>query len=580
MSMMRHGSVIALALALSACSTVDTGSAELNARIAAARADAETSAAADSYSQFLIARYASLVNDPVEAAEKYALVARTRPGDQSLMERAVFSALLADEFALAHAISKKASPEVLRGAGLPRIVLAADALARDDYRDVPVLLQGDEPGLFNDLIMASLEAWALFGEGKPDEAKLALLEASGGDPYIDSLVLNTLGLLETAIGDDDAAMQTFSRIHASGALVAVGTETYARLLAQHGKTDEALRILDAFSRDTGANPVITSLARRLEAGEILDVRRLTAREGAALSAYLPAAALALQSQSDLPGVYYALALKLDPNLHAARAQWAHALDSAGRTSEAIAMLETIPASSLYATSAKGQLAWTLRREDRNDQALKLVYATLASEPERDLKVQMGDLLRSLDRHGEAASVFTEIIEADQARGDPDWRLYYARGALRESMGLWPLAEQDLQRAMSLNPRSPEVLNYLGYSWVVRGTNLDEALNLIRTALSLRPESGAITDSLGWAHYRLGEYEKAVGYLERAAELEPGLAEIMDHLGDAYWMTGRPLEARFQWQRAISLSDDTDEIERLQRKLLTGPIAQTVTVQQP
>lgn len=580
MSMMRHGSVIALALALSACSTVDTGSAELNARIAAARADAETSATADSYSQFLIARYASLVNDPVEAAEKYALVARTRPGDQSLMERAVFSALLADEFALAHAISKKASPEVLRGAGLPRIVLAADALARDDYRDVPVLLQGDEPGLFNDLIMASLEAWALFGEGKPDEAKLALLEASGGEPYIDSLVLNTLGLLETAIGDDEAAMQTFSRIHASGALVAVGTETYARLLAQHGKTDEALRILDAFSRDAGANPVITSLARRLEAGETLDVRRLTAREGAALSAYLPAAALALQSQSDLPGVYYALALKLDPNLHAARAQWAHALDSAGRTSEAIAMLETIPASSLYATSAKGQLAWTLRREDRNDQALKLVYATLASEPERDLKVQMGDLLRSLDRHGEAASVFTEIIEADQARGDPDWRLYYARGALRESMGFWPLAEQDLQRAMSLNPRSPEVLNYLGYSWVVRGTNLDEALNLIRTALSLRPESGAITDSLGWAHYRLGEYEKAVGYLERAAELDPGLAEIMDHLGDAYWMTGRPLEARFQWQRAISLSVDTDEIERLQRKLLTGPVAQTVTVQQP
>ena len=55
---------------------------------------------------------------------------------------------------------------------------------------------------------------------------------------------------------------------------------------------------------------------------------------------------------------------------------------------------------------------------------------------------------------------------------------------------------------------------------------------------------------------------------------------MDQLGDAYWMTGRPLEARFQWQRAISLSDDTDEIERLQRKLLTGPVAQTVTVQQP
>ena len=136
--------------------------------------------------------------------------------------------------------------------------------------------------------------------------------------------------------------------------------------------------------------------------------------------------------------------------------------------------------------------------------------------------------------------------------------------------MWPLAEQDLQTAKSLNPDAPEVLNYLGYSWIDRGLNLEEGMSLVRKALSLRPQSGEITDSLGWAHYKLGQFDKAIGYLERAVELQPGIAEINEHLGDAYWAVGRSTEARYQWERAISLIEDEAEIERLRMKFLTGP----------
>lgn len=582
MTMLRLGSVASIALlCLAGCATVaDSREETLAARLAAARAEAATAAAADNYSQFLIARYASLINDPVEAAEKYALVARDRPGDLSIIDRAVFSALLADEFGLARSISAKAGAGTLSSSDLARMTLAADALARKDYGSVPVQLVGDEPAVFNALIFTSLRAWALFGEGKPGEAQMALLDASSGDPYLDSLVLNLLALMEVASGDDESALDTFSRIDANGTLIAVAADSYARLLSANGESEKALGVLENFLTHAGPNPVVSNLAERIRAGETLSVQRLDARQGAALSVYVPAAALAAQSQTDLPGVYYAVALRLDPDLHAARSLWADALDTAGRSGESIQMLESIPVSSPYYTSARGQLAWALRRDEQNEKALDLVYRTLANNPDRDLKIQMGDLLRSLDRDGEAAQVFTEIIEQDTRENRSDWRLYYARGALRETLGLWPLAEADLEKALALNPNSAEVLNYLGYSWVDRGTNLEAGLDMIRRALTLRPDSGAITDSLGWAHYKLGDIETAIGYLERAVELSPGVAEINDHLGDAYWAAGRTTEARYQWQRAITLVENQDEIEDLRRKLLTGPKPYPAQAQRP
>ncbi|MEM5516836.1 tetratricopeptide repeat protein [Henriciella sp. AS95] len=553
---------------------MDTSRASLNQRLALARADAETNAIADDYSQFLVARYASLINDPDQAAEKYALVARSSPNDQSIMERAVFSALLANNFPLAASISSKTGAEILPETTLPRLTLAAQALINGQADRVAPFLEGSNPGMFNSLIMTSLEAWALIELGQPGDAQLKLLSASQGDPYLDTIVLNLLGLMETAVGNDDDAVKTFARIDANGTLVATAADSYARLLANRGEMAKAIDVLDRFRASAGHNPAITQLIETLQSGKTPDIQRLSVRQGAALSIYVPAAALAAQSQNDLPGVYYSIALRLDPDLHAARALWADALDHAGRRDESIDMLETIPASSPYYTSARGQLAWALRRDEQNAKAYELVTKTLQTNPGRDLKIQMADLLRALDRYGEALQVFDELIAADKQAKRPDWRLYFARGAIHEEMGSWPLAESDLKTAKALNGTSPDVLNYLGYSWVDRGINLDEGLELIRMALALRPGSGAITDSLGWAYYKTGRYEEAISYLERAVELQPGLAEINDHLGDAYWMAGRKLEARYQWQRAISLLEEQDQIDTLQRKILTGPAEDT------
>jgi Flp pilus assembly protein TadD len=100
-------------------------------------------------------------------------------------------------------------------------------------------------------------------------------------------------------------------------------------------------------------------------------------------------------------------------------------------------------------------------------------------------------------------------------------------------------------------------------------NLDEGKKLLEKAVSLKPNDGAIIDSLGWANFRLGNYPAAVDLLERAVALTSTDWTVNDHLGDAYWRTGRKLEARFQWQRALTLKPEADKIKDIENKIASG-----------
>ena len=155
--------------------------------------------------------------------------------------------------------------------------------------------------------------------------------------------------------------------------------------------------------------------------------------------------------------------------------------------------------------------------------------------------------------------------SDQA----DWQLYYMRGVVLAQGDHWPQAEADLKKALALKPDDPELLNFLGYSWVDRGEHLTEARVLIEKAAAGKPDSGAILDSLGWVYYKLGDFKGAVAQLEKAATLEAADPDINDHLGDAYWRVGRRTEARFQWDKVLTLSPGDKTRADAQAKLKGG-----------
>jgi len=148
----------------------------------------------------------------------------------------------------------------------------------------------------------------------------------------------------------------------------------------------------------------------------------------------------------------------------------------------------------------------------------------------------------------------------------------------ERQGDWSKAESDLKAALVYRPDHPYLLNYLGYGWADQGMNLDQALQMLERAVSLRPSDGYITDSIGWVNYMMGRYKDSVPYLERAVELLPYDPVINDHLGDAYWRVGRRHEAQFQWERAFNYAADDKLKAQLQQKLDTGLQASSKSVQ--
>jgi Flp pilus assembly protein TadD len=189
---------------------------------------------------------------------------------------------------------------------------------------------------------------------------------------------------------------------------------------------------------------------------------------------------------------------------------------------------------------------------------------------------MGNILRGNKEFAEGVGYYTQAIARLGKEVASHWSVYYARGVCYERTDNWDLAEKDLSKALELDPEQELIMNYLGYSWVDQNLNLKQAMRLIERAVEKKPRDGYFVDSLGWAYYRLNDFETAVKHLERAVELKPGDAVINDHLGDAYWKVGRRLEANYQWSHALGLEPEPEDEAKIREKMEKGLVDDTTT----
>ena len=282
------------------------------------------------------------------------------------------------------------------------------------------------------------------------------------------------------------------------------------------------------------------------------------------------AALGRRGGEDLGLVYLQLALYLAPNQPLALLSLADLYEQVKNPQAAIRMYERVPANSPLRRNAEIQLASNLDTLDRTDEAKQRLNKLIADNgSDQEAIMALGNILRARKAFNECSTVYSKGVANIANPERPNWLIFYFRGICFERDKKWDLAEADLKQALKLFPDQPHVLNYLGYSWIDQGNNLDEGMKMIRRAVEQRPDDGYIVDSLGWAYYRVGNYEEAVKHLERAVELKPEDPTINDHLGDAYWKTGRTLEANFQWSHARDLKPEPEELVKIKQKLASG-----------
>jgi Flp pilus assembly protein TadD len=310
---------------------------------------------------------------------------------------------------------------------------------------------------------------------------------------------------------------------------------------------------------------------RLAAGETLPYEALRhARDGAAEVFLVVAGALNGEAADGYTLLYARLSEFLRPENINATLLSAALLERLEQYELATETYNRIPPDHPSFDAAEMGRAEALRKSDKTEAAIEVLQQLARSRPDNpSVHITLGDTLRGLERYDEASKAYDAAVALYDDPGRSQWLLFFARGITHEREERWELAEPDFRKALELFPGQPQVLNYLGYSFVEMGQNLDEALEMIEQAVAAEPNSGYIVDSLGWVQFRLGRFEEAVGNLERAAELMAVDPIVNDHLGDAYWAVGRRIEAEFQWKRALSFEPEDEDAERIRRKLEVG-----------
>jgi len=551
----------ATVLALSACTTapktvilrgpVSAGTAVFDAR--------------SPYGQFLAGQAALRAGDTRQAASFFGVAGALGEDPGVISERSFTALLLAGEVSRAAAIAP-AGPEVSdalkRLGALTRVV---DALAAGKGKEAQAVLKAEDIGFPHRQAVALLGPWVSAAAGDSEGATVQpTLQNDRLVQYFGQL--GQARLFERARRYDEAETD-YKALTANAAASDLFVLDYGAFLERRKRQADAVALYDqALARDP-ADEGMKAARLRAASGRKAPAM-VSIRQGAAQNLVACAATFASERQNQFALAYLRLALRLEPEREEAWLLVGDLLNDSGDRVGAIAAYERISPDSPQYVASRGKMAWAYQQAGDKVRALDTARTLAGQFPaDRDAQVGLADLLRANERWDESVRILDTVIRGD---GDqPDWRVLFLRGIALERAGRWPDAEADLKVALKVNPDEPELLNFLGYSWIDRGEHLAEALAMIQKAVAARPQNGAMLDSLGWAYYRLGDYKTAIEKLEAAIELEPGDPDVNGHLGDAYWRAGRQIEARFQWTRVLSLDPDEKQKAEATAKLKDG-----------
>jgi tetratricopeptide (TPR) repeat protein len=518
---------------------------------------------------YLAAQHAQMVHDYRDAANFLDRALAADTGNYDLV-RHTFLLRVSDGH-LAEAVPLAQRIVAIDGrSGLAGLVLLEQDLKAGKYDTVVQEAQAMPREGAQRFAVPLMLAWAEAGRGQFGPALQALDTMNGVNGIAPLHDLHT-ALIEDYTDHVDEAAAAYAKVIAGPqAPTWRVAEVAGNFYERHSRAEDAKHLYDRIGDEQGTVDIASAGLARIAKGTQPPRVIASPADGAAEGMFDLAGLLNVPETADAALVYARLALDLAPHFALAQMLVAEIRDAQQRPAEALALYEAVDPQSPYAWLAQLRAALELDSLGRTDDAIARLKALAAARPTRsEPLIEVGDLLRSHQRYGEAVAAYDAAVARTPQPEADDWRLFYSRGVAEERSDNWVRAEADLKRALALQPNQPLVLNYLGYSWIDKGQNLDDALGMIRHAVDLSPDDGYIVDSLGWAYFRLRDFDHATQYLERAIELLPEDPTINDHLGDAYWRDGRLAEARYQWKRALQFQPEADEVRGIETKLDHG-----------
>ncbi|OYV41454.1 MAG: hypothetical protein B7Z81_00895, partial [Acidocella sp. 20-61-6] len=547
----------ATAIMLSACAAATPGSA--------------TSATGTAYGDFLAARYADAQQDPQAAVHYYTQALAADPNNHALINEGFIAAVISGS-PQAPALAKQVTNNALA-----TMLLGNQAAMNGNYAEAARQYALLPPNDLSGLLAPLLSAWALAGEGN-STAALATLQPhiDDGSPFGGVYALNA-----ALIADQAHDMKDASKYYADPANnIAAPNLRLAQIMAswqaRQGNITAAQAELAAMAN---THPGLAAALPGLQA-DVAQPVIINPTDGLAEAYLTIAGSLSQPDQTVLRLTFLHFALDLRPDLTSARILLAtlltggnndnrqSATPSKAMMQSALDTLKPIPATDPLYGPAAAQEATLMAALGQTQPAVELINKLLVTYPKDiGLLEQAGDTLRGNNQFPDAIPYYSRAIaELPNPPPAEAWTLFYDRGISIDQSGDWTKAEPDLQEALKLAPNQPYVLNYIGYTWALRGENLPKALAMLDQAVSLAPNEGAIIDSLGYVNLKTGDTKQAMQLLIKAVQMDPDDAEVNAHLGDAFYADGQKLQADYQWQRALALKPDAKLQADIETKL--------------
>ena len=415
-----------------------------------------------------------------------------------------------------------------------------------------------------------IESWIIAGQERNlNKAKEKLDELKKDyEVNINSLRNLNLALIYDLFNKNEKALIYYQKSindfsKPSYRLVEILSNAYER----NGDFEKAKDIYTKFLSNHNDNLLVEKSLKRIEKKAV--PKKLIANTNDAIAELFSTIASSFSSDftNNFSIIYSHFSLYLKKDFEVAQLYLAELLEENKRYAEANNLYEKIKPSSNFYWHSKLKKARNLELLGDSEISIPILKEMSKEKQERhDSLKLLGDIHRNYNKYKEAIKFYNEAISRIKKISAEHWELLYSRGMAYERNNQWIKAEKDFLKILELVPNQPDVLNYLGYSWIEQDSNLDQAKKFILKAVSIKPSDPYIVDSLGWAYYNLKEYDKAIKELERAIDLKPTDPIINDHLGDAYLKVDRKLEALYQWKKAIQFKPENDLEKKIEKKI--------------
>lgn len=524
---------------------------------------------------FLAAQSAGANGDDQAAVENYKRAIELDPENLNL-KQSLFMAMTTNGNILEAIDLLKLIPAENQTQNVNHVVVAANALKQKSWNQAITRIDRIKGADLDTMLAKLFGSWAYYGNRELDKAIERAEEITGPD-WVQLITQYHMGLLFAASGKDKEAIVHLEKAISYKAVAAALTETYmhavealARAEAKSGNLEKAKRVTrDGLSLLPG-NPGLAKLIQQLNEGAKVAPLITTAQGGASEIFFNVGSAISRQGGLPFAQSYLQIARFLMPENYEAQFALGKVFDRQKKYILANDLYEKVPETSAFYRLAQLEIGLNLDQLGQVPEAEKILQGLIDKNP-KDFQtvLSLGGVFGKHENYQKAVTLYDNAIALIDAPKRRHWSLFYRRGIANERTKHWEKAEQDFKKALALSPDQPDVLNYLGYSWIDKGINLEEGLNMVKRAVNLKPNSGFIIDSLGWAYFKLGKFEEAVVELERARDLMPSDPVVNDHLGDAYWHTGRKLEAVFQWKHALSDKPTDEDKAKITKKLKSG-----------